>query len=474
MLTTLDNFFNTCTGFLFGPIMLCVFFGTGILMTVITRGVQFRKFGVAVRTVFGNLKKKESGDGQLKPFEALATALSGCVGNGNVVGVVAALVSGGPGAIFWMWVAAITGMATKYAEIMLAMHYREKDDKGIWRGGVMYILTRGMKDNWKWLGKIFAVVFALCCVLVSFISCNAVQSSSIVSVLGSSIPAVPGWVWGLIFSALSALVIMGGLKKIGSVCSILTPVMAIVYIIASLIIIFANITHIGKAFGMIFQGAFNAEAALGAAFGITIKTSITKGIARGCFSNEAGLGSAPMAHAATSEKDPVKQGFFGIFEVFMDTIIICTLTSLVVLTTVAAAGGESVGIAWGTSGGASIVTACMARIISGGVSGVLVAVCLSLFAFSTILSWSLYGTRCFEYLFGTKASIGYKIVFILFAVVGATLSLNDAWNLADALNGFMAIPNLVAVLMLSPVVIRLTKEYFAKNRNVESLADTAD
>jgi AGCS family alanine or glycine:cation symporter len=265
---------------------------------------------------------------------------------------------------------------------------------------------------------------------------------------------------GIIVAVIVALVLFGGIKRIGSVTERIVPVMACVYILASLIVIICNIRHIGTVFGMIFQGAFNAEAALGGAFGITISTSITKGIARGCFSNEAGLGSAPMAHAATSETNPVKQGFFGIFEVFMDTIVICTLTALTVLCCYCSSG---VALDWGKGGGAEIVSAALASVM-GGTGSVILALCLSLFALSTVLSWSLYGTRCFEYLFGTKASIGYKIVFILFAIVGATMSLNDAWNLADALNGFMAIPNLIAVLTLSPVIIKLVREYFSQNK----------
>ncbi len=265
---------------------------------------------------------------------------------------------------------------------------------------------------------------------------------------------------GIVVAIIVALVLFGGIKRIGSVTEKIVPVMAVVYIISTLVVIFANIGHIGEVFAMIFKGAFNAEAALGGAFGITISTSITKGIARGCFSNEAGLGSAPMAHAATSETDPVKQGLFGIFEVFMDTIVICTLTALTVL---CAACAGSVDIAWGTSGGAAIVSAALSSVLSGGVGSVILAMCLALFALSTVLSWSLYGTRCFEYLFGTKASIGYKLVFILFAVVGATMSLSDAWNLADALNGFMAIPNLIAILALSPVIVKMVREHFQGN-----------
>ena len=456
MLTAIDNFFNTCTGFLFGPIMLCVFFGTGILMTVITRGVQFRKFGVAVRTVFGNLRKKEGGDGQLKPFEALATALSGCVGNGNVVGVVAALVSGGPGAIFWMWVAAITGMATKYAEIMLAMHYREKDDKGIWRGGVMYILTRGVDDQLKWIGKIFAVVFALCCVLVSFISCNAVQSSSIVSVLGSSIPAVPGWIWGIVFCALSALVIMGGLKKIGSVCSVLTPVMAVVYVFFGLIIIILNIKAVPGALALIFTSAFSNNAMWGGVMGITIKTAISKGVTRGVFSNEAGVGGAPLVHATSDIEVPAQQSLYGIVEVFFDTIVICTFTALVVLTS---GIGEQVAAGiYSVSETAAISNA--AWTLSLGKAGdIVVTLCLVLFCFSTTIGWETYGESAWQYLFGSNTIIGFRVLHVIMTFVGFVLSAQVLWDAADFCNGVMCIPNLLSLILFAHIIRSDTERF---------------
>ena len=456
MLTAIDNFFNAGTGFLFGPIMLCIFFGTGILMTVITRGVQFRKFGVAVRTVFGNLRKKQSGDGQLKPFEALATALSGCVGNGNVVGVVAALVSGGPGAIFWMWIAAITGMATKYSEIMLAMHYREKDDKGIWRGGVMYILTRGMKENWKWLGKIFAVVFALCCVLVSFISCNAVQSSSIVSVLGTSIPAVPGWVWGLIFCGLSALVIMGGLKKIGSVCSVLTPVMAIIYVFFGIIIIIVNIRAVPGALALIFTSAFNNNAMWGGVLGITIQRAISKGVTRGVFSNEAGVGGAPLVHVTSDIDVPAQQSLYGIVEVFFDTIIICTFTALVVLTS--GIGDQVAAGVFSVSETAAISNAAWTLSL-GRVGDIVVTFCLVLFCFSTTIGWETYGESAWQFLFGSRSIIGFRVMHVVMTFVGFVLSAQILWDAADFCNGIMCIPNLFSLILFAGIIRSDTKRY---------------
>ena len=456
MLQAIDNFLNAGTGFLFGPIMLVVFFGTGILMTVVTRGIQFRKFGLAFREVFGNLRKKNSGDGQLRPFEALATALSGCVGNGNVVGVSAALVSGGPGAIFWMWIASITGMATKYAEILLAMHFREKDDNGIWRGGVMYILTRGMKDNWKWLAKILGAVFAFCCVLVSFISCNAVQSSTIGGVLGSTLPSVPVWVWGIVFCALSGLVIMGGLKKIGRVCAVLTPVMAVVYVFFGLIIIILNIKAVPAAFGLIFSSAFSNQAMWGGITGITIRTAISKGVTRGVFSNEAGIGGAPLVHVTSDIDLPAKQSLYGIVEVFFDTIIICTFTALVILVSgvgdLVAAGSIAV------TETAKISNAAWSSTL-GSVGDVVVTVCLLLFCFSTTIGWETYGETAWQYLFKSKSIVVFRVIHLAMTFLGFVISAQVLWDAADFCNGVMCLPNLFALLLFAGIIAKDTKKY---------------
>ena len=472
---TLSDFITKLDDIAWGSVVLCLLVGVGLILSISTKFLQFRKFGYAMRNTIGKVfKKQKAGKGEVTPLQALTTALAATVGTGNIAGVTGAIVIGGPGAVFWMWISALVGMCTKFAEVTLAVHYRERNDKGDWVGGPMYYIKNGLGKGFGWLSVLFCIFGSL----AAFGIGNATQVQSIGGSIGKAIDALGGNVGastihalgsdftlcnlivGIIVAVIVALVLFGGIKRIGSVTEKIVPIMAVVYIISALIVIFANIGHIGKVFGMIFQGAFNAEAALGGAFGITISTSITKGIARGCFSNEAGLGSAPMAHAATSETNPVKQGFFGIFEVFMDTIVICTLTALTVLCCYCS---SSVSLEWGTGGGAEIVSTALASVM-GGTGSVILALCLSLFALSTVLSWSLYGTRCFEYLFGTKASIGYKIVFILFAIVGATMSLNDAWNLADALNGFMAIPNLIAVLTLSPVIIKLVREYFSQNK----------
>ncbi|MBR3201291.1 MAG: sodium:alanine symporter family protein [Mogibacterium sp.] len=457
-LTLLDNFFNTGTGFLFGPIMLCVFFGTGILMTIVTRGVQFRKFGVAIRTVFGALRKKGDGkgDGQLKPYQALATALSSCVGNGNVVGVSAALVSGGPGAIFWMWIAAITGMATKYAEILLAMHFREKDENGIWRGGVMYILTRGMSANWKWLAKFLGGLFAVCCVMVSYISCNAVQASSVAGVMGTTFPSVPGWVWGVIICILSALCIMGGIQKIGKVCTFLTPIMACIYVFFGLIILLLNIGAIPAAIGLIFKSAFSNQAAWGGITGITIKTAISKGVTRGIFSNEAGVGGAPLVHVTSDIEVPAHQSLYGIVEVFFDTIVICTFTALVIL-----CSGVGDLVANGTLDAAqtAVISNTAWKLALGGIGDFVVTISLALFCFSTIIGWCTYGETSWEYLFGSKSLIVFRIIHVAFTFIGCVVSAQVLWDAADFCNGVMCIPNLFSLIIFAGLIAKDTKDY---------------
>ena len=472
---TLSEFITELDDIAWGSVVLCLLVGVGLIYTVSTGFLQFRRFGHAMTHTAGKVfKKQQAGEGEVTPLQALTTALAATVGTGNIAGVTGAIVIGGPGAVFWMWVSALVGMCTKFAEVTLAVHYRERNDKGDWVGGPMYYIKNGLGQGYGWLSVLFCVFGGL----AAFGIGNATQVQSIGEAIGSAIDALGGNVGahtltvagntftlcnlivGIAVAGIVGLVLFGGIKRIGSVTEKIVPVMAVVYVVSTLVVILANAGHIGTVFAMIFKGAFNADAALGGAVGISISTSITKGIARGCFSNEAGLGSAPMAHAATSETDAIRQGFFGIFEVFMDTIVICTLTALTVLCGYCSKG---IDIAWGTKGGAALVSASLGSVLSGGVGSVILALCLALFALSTILSWSLYGTRCFEYLFGTRASVGYKLVFILFAIVGATMSLNDAWNLADALNGFMAIPNLIAILILSPVVIKLLREYFARN-----------
>ena len=467
---SLSEIITKVDGFAWGPWLLILLVGTGIYLSIRVGFIQFARFGHAMRNTIGKVfKKQEAGKGEVTPFQAVTTALAATVGTGNIAGVTGAIAVGGPGAVFWMWVSALFGMVTKFSEVTLAVRFRERNDKGDWVGGPMYYIKNGLGKNWAWLGGVFCVLGALAAFGIgNMTQINTIASSintaidsfggntgaSTIAMFGQTVP-VSSLVIGIIIAVIVALVLIGGIKRIGSVTEKLVPVMSVIYIIASLIVVFANIGHIGKVFAMIFQGAFSAKAALGGAFGITIMTTIQKGVGRGVFSNEAGLGSAPMAHAATSETNPVKQGLYGIFEVFMDTIVICTLTSLVVLCSNCA----GVDIAWGESAGTPLVSAAFGTVFGGKIGALIVAVGITLFALSTLLSWSLYGVRCFEYLCGTKASIIYKVIFVVVVVIGATLTLDDVWNIADALNAFMAIPNLVALLALSPVVIKLTKEY---------------
>ena len=468
----LSQFISVLDDFAWGPVMLILLVGTGFYLSFRTGFLQFTHIPYWWKNTAGKLlSKHEAGEGEVTPLQALTTALAATVGTGNIAGVTGAIFIGGPGAVFWMWVAALVGMVTKYAEVVLAVRYRERNDNGDWVGGPMYYIKNGMGKNWAWLGSVFCVLAAL----AAFGIGNATQVQSIADAVNNAIDSftpnaaatfpffggdvrVSTFIVGVIVALIVALVLFGGIKRIGQVTEKLVPFMAVLYIVAALFVILANFSQLGKVFSMIFRGAFNADAALGGTFGITVLTSMKKGVGRGCFSNEAGLGSAPIAHAATSETDPVKQGLYGIFEVFMDTIVICTLTSLTVLCAYAAGG---ISIPWGAGGNGSNVAAAMSTVFGSRLSAVVIAVSLSLFSLSTILSWSLYGTRCFEYLFGIKATRIYQCLFIVFVIIGATMSLADAWNLADALNGFMAFPNLIALLALSGVVVKLTKEHLA-------------
>ena len=470
---TISEIVDYLNGIAWGPWMLILLVGTGIYLSARVGFIQFGKFGYAMKNTVGKLfQKQTAGKGEVTPFQALSTALAATVGTGNIAGVTGAIAVGGPGAVFWMWLSALFGMVTKYAEVVLAVRYRARNAKGDWVGGPMYYIKNGLGKTWTWL----AMVFSLLGALAAFGIGNMTQVNTIATSINNAIDAFGGntaatsirlfdqvvpvssIVVGLLISVIVALTLFGGIKRIGSVTEMMVPVMAAIYIVCALCVVFSNIGSLGKIFVMIFKGAFSAEAALGGAFGITIMTTIQKGVGRGVFSNEAGLGSAPIAHAATSETDPVKQGLYGIFEVFMDTIVICTLTGLTVL-----CGVESgVDIAWGQSAGTELISAAFATVFGEKIGALIVAVGIGLFALSTILSWSLYGTRCFEFLTGGKFVHIFQIVFVVMVVVGATLELELVWNIADTLNGFMAIPNLVALLGLSGVVVKLTRNHFDK------------
>ena len=470
---TFTDFVDYLNGIAWGPQMLVLLVGTGIYLSIRVGFIQFGKFGYVMKNTIGKIfEKQEAGDGEVTPFQAVTTALAATVGTGNIAGVTGAIALGGPGAVFWMWISALFGMVTKYAEVVLSIRYRERNEKGDWVGGPMYYIKNGLGMGWQWLGVLFSLLGAL----AAFGTGNMTQINTIVGSINSVIDAFGGntgayaftvmgqivpissIIVGVIVAVTVSLVLFGGIKRIGAVAEKLVPFMALLFVVCGLSVVFSNLGSIGKIFGMIFKGAFNAEAALGGAFGITIMTTIQKGVGRGVFSNEAGLGSAPMAHAASSETDPVKQGLYGIFEVFMDTIVICTLTALTVLCAVE----NGVPIVWGQSAGAELVSAAFGTVFGDKVGSVIVAVSVSLFALTTILSWSLYGARCCEFIFGTKSVPVYQILYVFAIIIGATLKLELVWNIADTVNGFMAVPNLIALLGLSGVVVKLTKNHFSE------------
>ena len=405
--------------------------------------------------------KHEAKEGEITPFQALTTALAATVGTGNIAGITTAVTLGGAGSIFWLWISALLGMATKYSEVLLSVKFREKNANGDWVGGPMYYIKNGLGKNWKWLGVVFGVFGGL----ASFGIGNAVQVGNITDSINTAIQSfVPSAadhrmtinvVLAVILMIVVGIVLIGGIKRIGAVTEKLVPVMAAIYIVACLLVVVFNITKVPHVFGMIFQGAFSPQAVTGGAAGIGMKLCITWGVKRGVFSNEAGLGSAPMAHAASSESNPVKQGLYGIFEVFMDTIVICTLSGLTILLAL-----DEATLNYGTQGTTALNAQALGTVFGPKLGALIIAIGLSLFALSTILSWGLYGTRCWEFILGSKAIKPYQIIYTLVIIVSATMNLSLAWDIADTLNGLMAIPNLIGVLALCPVVFKLTKEHF--------------
>ena len=450
-------------GIVWGIPMMILILGAGIYLSVGCGFPQFTHFIHIMKNTLGKaFEKTEKKEGAVSPFKAMCTALAASIGTGNIAGVSGAIAIGGPGAVFWMWMSALLGMCTKYAEVTLAIKYRERNDHGDWVGGPMYYIKNGLGKNWKWLGAVFAVFGAL----AAFGIGNMTQINTIAGTVNTAIAefvatsdaqkTIIAWVVSIICAIVVAVVLLGGIQRLADVTALLVPVMAVIYIVAALIVIIANIGAVPAAFKAIFVGAFNPSAIVGGAVGIGIKTAITKGVGRGIFSNEAGLGSAPIAHAAADVEHPVQQGIFGVFEVFMDTVVVCTMTALVALLGV---GVDN--IVYGESIGADLTISGFMSVFPGKISATCIAICLSLFAISTVLTWALYGTRCVEFLFGYKASKVYQVIFCLFACIAGTTSLQLAWDIADTLNGLMAIPNLIAVALLSPVVFKLTKEYFS-------------
>lgn len=435
---------GTINGIVWGPYMLILLVGTGVYFTFRTNFMSIGKLGYVLKnTLLKMFEKTGKGEGEVTAFQAVATALAATVGTGNIAGVATAIAIGGPGAVFWMWISAIFGMTTKYAEVVLAIQYREKTPDGRFVGGPMYYIAKGMKA--KWLAYVFAFLGAI----AAFGIGNMVQANSVAAALESSF-GLNKLVVGIVLAVFAAVVIIGGIKRIGQVTERLVPFMAAFYILGGLVIILVNISNLPKALGLIFGSAFTGTAAVGGFAGSTVMMAATKGVARGVFSNEAGLGSAPIAHAAATTDHPVRQGLWGIFEVFVDTIVICSITALAIIMTGLWDTGKT---------GAELTTMAFNSVIPGG--GYIVSIGILLFAFSTILGWAYYGERCAEFLLGSKVNFIYRVLWIPFIVIGAIGGLNFVWDLADTMNGLMAIPNLIGVLGCSGIVFKLTKEFFA-------------
>ena len=456
MLATIEAVNSAINNFIWGvPAMICII-GVGLLLSIRTRFLQIRKFPYAMKVTIGRmLKKKEASDGAMTPFQAVCTALAATVGTGNIAGVAGAIAIGGPGAVFWMWVSAMLGMCTKFSEVTLALHFREKNKDGDYVGGPMYYIKNGLKKNWHWL----AYLFSSFGVLTVFGTGNATQVNTITTAIDSALynyniiskenESTVNIIIGIILAILIALILIGGVKRIGSVTEKLVPFMAVLYIILAIGIVIINYKNVPQVFASIFKGAFSPASVTGGAVG-SFFMSLKKGVSRGIFSNEAGLGTGSIAHACADTSKPVKQGFFGIFEVFVDTIVICTLTALVILC-------SGVNIEYGTAAGAELTISGFTATYGNWVS-VFTAVAMCCFAFSTIIGWGLYGTRCIEFLFGSKVNKPFMIVYALVAIVGATMNLGLMWSIAETFNGLMAIPNLIAVFLLSGVVVQLVKE----------------
>jgi AGCS family alanine or glycine:cation symporter len=442
-------------GFIWGaPAMICII-GVGLLLSVRTRFIQIRKFGVAMKNTVGKIfDKTQAKDGSMSPFQAVCTALAGTVGTGNIAGVAGAIALGGPGAIFWMWCSAFLGMCTKFSEVTLAIHFREKNSNGEYVGGPMYYIKNGLSKKWYFL----AVLYAVFGVLTVFGTGNATQVNTIVASINSALMSFhiidgtndkANLIFGIFIAALVAMVLLGGIKRIGQVTEKLVPFMAVLYVILALGVIITNIEHVPAVFSEIFSGAFSPRAATGGVIG-SMFLSMKKGVSRGIFSNEAGLGTGSIAHACADTDNAVHQGMFGIFEVFMDTIIICTLTGLVILL-------AAPGITYGQAAGAELTISGFTSTYGSWVS-IFTAVAMCCFAFSTIIGWGLYGSRCIEFLGGEKLVRPFLVIYSFVSIVGATINLGLLWDIADTFNGLMAVPNLIALLMLSGQVKKLAIE----------------
>ena len=459
MLQIIETINTAVNNFIWGvPAMVCIF-GVGLYLSIRTNFLQIRKFPYAIKTTLGRIfRKRDASDGAITPFQAVCTALAATVGTGNIAGVAGAIAIGGPGAIFWMWVSALFGMCTKYAEVTLAVHYREINANGELVGGPMYYIKNGLSKKWHWLAYLFAAFG----VLTVFGTGNATQVNTITTAINSALlnynvisesaVSTSNLIIGIIIAILIAMILLGGIKRIGHVTEKLVPFMDTLYILLGLGVILLNIQNVPAVFVSIFRGAFQPRAVTGGIV-LSMFTSLKKGVSRGIFSNEAGLGTGSIAHACADTKKPVKQGMFGIFEVFTDTIVICTLTALVILC-------SGVAVDYGKAAGAELTILGFTSTYGSWVS-IFTAVAMCCFAFSTAVGWGLYGARCIEFLFSEKVIKPFMVIYSLVAILGATANLGLMWSIAETFNGLMAIPNLIALFLLSGTVVKLTKEYFA-------------
>jgi AGCS family alanine or glycine:cation symporter len=440
------TFFQKASEYVWGIPMLVLLVGTGVYLTFRLRGLQFSALFYSLNLALIQRKEKDAAEGDISHFQALMTALSATVGTGNIAGVAIAIAVGGPGALFWMWVTGLFGMATKYAEAVLAVKYREQDARGNMCGGPMYYISKGL----GWRGA--AIVFAVFASVAAFGIGNMVQSNSVADAVSATFHIAP-WMTGLFLAVITACVILGGIKSIGNVTSVLVPIMIVFYMLAALIVIAINFREIPEAFSLVFAHAFSATAATGGFLGALLKDTIRLGVSRGVFSNESGLGSAPIAAAAAQTKNPVTQALVSMTQTFIDTIVVCSMTGFVILSTGMWQSGKT---------GAELTTLAFSHGLPGNWGGIVVAVGLILFAYSTMLGWSYYGEKSMEYLFGEKSVVPYRVVFCIAIFVGAYTKLDLVWAVADVFNGLMAIPNLIALLALSGVVAAETGRYYRK------------
>ncbi|SDI13188.1 alanine or glycine:cation symporter, AGCS family [Pseudomonas benzenivorans] len=448
---SITNLVNQLNGLVWGPPMLVMILGTGLFLMLRLKFMPLSKIGAGFSLMWQGRKKDDEASGEISPFQALMTCLAATVGTGNIAGVATAIFLGGPGALFWMWCTALVGMATKYCEVVLAVHYREKDERGEHVGGPMYAIKNGLGKKWLWLGSAFAIFGGL----AGFGIGNMVQVNSMAHALETTF-AIPLWVTGLVTMVITGLVILGGIQRIGKVAAALVPFMCVAYIAASLVVLVVFSDAIPGAFELIFTHAFSPVAATGGFAGAAVMAAIRFGVARGIFSNEAGLGTAGIAQAAGTTTSSVRSGMIGMLGTFIDTIVICSMTGLAII-----ASGV-----WTTGASGAALSAAAFEAAMPGLGGSLLSIALVVFAFTTILGWSYFGEKCWEFMVGTKAILPFRILWVLAVPFGAVAQLDFAWLLADTLNGLMAIPNLLSLLLLSPVVVKLTREHFARDTRV--------